>query len=209
MINSMKHKTNRGALALVPLLSLLLLSGCTHMTAPPNEPFTAYVGQGKIHLKVGINSTDELRAAKWERHNMGDTWVMPVGNSMATNAGVLARHLFDEVVDMNNSQVPANQTVAAVLTPKVVYFNQTLGVSAFGESIVDIKVEWTLSDLTGNTIWVDTINGQSSGPTGNAFTMAGNSKNHLQKALEDLLLKSEHAISSAPAIKQFAQKQSL
>jgi hypothetical protein len=42
----------------------------------------------------------------------------------------------------------------------------------------------------------------------NSATNRTGAKEVSRKALEDLLLKSEQAISSAPAIKQFAQKQS-
>lgn len=194
------HKYYR-PFVLVSALSSLLTAGCTHMIQPPKEAFTAYAGQEKLHLRVGLNITDELLKAKSENHHMGDTWVIPIGPSIATNAGVLARHTFDDVVDMTNGRLPANQTVAAILTPKVAYVNRTMGATSFGESVVDIKVEWTLKDAGGNTIWVDTINGQSSGSTG-----WSNPKTVLKKALEDLLTKSQEAISSAPAIRQFAQR---
>ena len=167
---------------------------------PPKEPFTGYVGQEKIHLKVGLNITDELLQAKKEQHGMNDTWPIPIGDSIAMNAGVLTRHVFDEVVDMRNGQLPSNEIVDAVFTPRVAYIGETVGATSFGESIIDLKVEWTLSDSNGNTIWVDTINGQSSGSTG--WTSR---EKVLKMALEDLLLKSEQAIFSAQAIKQFAQ----
>ncbi len=93
--------------------------------------------------------------------------------------------------------------MGAILTPKIVYTARTEGATGGGESIMDIKVEWTLSDTNGNTIWVNTIDGRN-----NATNRTG-SKEVSRKALEDLLLKSQQAISSAPAIKQFAQKQSL
>ena len=91
--------------------------------------------------------------------------------------------------------------MAAILTPEVVYINRTVGATSFGDSIVDIKVQWTLSDPKGNTIWVDTIDGQSLGSTG--WT---NPEKILKQALDDLLTKSQTAISSAPAIHEFAQK---
>jgi hypothetical protein len=198
-----QNKSYYRAFVLIFALSSFLVAGCTHIIQPPKQTFTAYVGQEKIHLKLGLNITDELLKAKSENHFMGDTFVIPIGNSIAANASVLARHVFDDVVDMRNGQLAPNETVSAILTPKVAYINRTMGASNFGESIVDIKVEWTLSDLHGNTIWVDTIDGQSSGSTG-----WSNPRTVLKKALENLLLRSEQAISSAPAIKQFAQKQS-
>jgi hypothetical protein len=185
----------------VILAAVLLTAGCTHMIRPPKQPFTAYLDGNRIQLKVGLNITDELLAAKGETHSMGDTWVIPIGPSIATNAEVLMKHTFEDVVKVKNGQLPPNESVAAILTPKVAYINRTMGATSFGESIVDIKVEWTLSDLNGNTIWVDTINGQSSGSTG--WT---NPEKILKKALEDLLTKSQQAISSASAIRQFAKK---
>ena len=190
----MNTKTYSQTLILVSALSSWLAAGC--MTGLPKGPFKAYAGQEKIHLKVGVNVTEELRTAK------NDKWNIPIGESLAANAPELARHLFDDVVDMSNGQLPPNQRVAAILTPKLAYTTRTVGATAGGESIVDVKVEWTLSDPIGNTIWVNTVNGQSSGKT------RTNPNKVAQKALEDLLLKSQHAISSAPAIREFAQKES-
>ena len=199
----MNNQTYRRLSISVCVLATFLTAGCTHMIRPPKQPFTAYVGQDKIHLKVGVNVTDELRKAKSEYHSMGDVWVIPIGDSIATNACVLAQHTFDDEVGMVNGQLPPNETVAAILTPRVAYINRTVGATSFGESIVDIKVEWTLSDSKGNIIWVNTINGQSSGSTG--WTSP---EKILKRALEDLLTKSQQAIASAPAIREFASKPS-
>ena len=190
----MNNKTCSRAFILLSALSSWLVAGCA--TGLPKGPFTAYAAQERIHLKVGVNVTNELRAAK------NDQWNIPIGESLATNAPVLAQHLFDDVVDMSNGQLPPNQTVAAILTPKLAYTTRTVGATAGGESIVDVKVEWTLSDPIGNAVWVNTVDGQSSGKT------RTNPNKVAQQALEDLLLKSQRAISSAPAIREFAQKKS-
>jgi hypothetical protein len=91
--------------------------------------------------------------------------------------------------------------VDATLTPKVAYINRTQGATSFGKSIVSIKIEWTLSEPGGSVIWVDTVSGESSGSTG-----WSDPEKILQKALEDVLTKSQHAISSADAVRQFASK---
>ena len=190
----MNHKVFSRLLLLVSALASLVVAGCA--TDPLKEPFTAYGGQAKIHLKVGDSVTDELRRVK------NDKWNIPIGETIANNVPVFARHSFDGVVDLNNGQLPPNETVAAILTPRIAYFTRTVGASAGGESIVDIKLEWTLNDVNGKAIWVETIDGRSSAST------RTNPKKVTRQALEDLLLKSQQAISSAPAIKQFAEKQS-
>ena len=179
------------------------LAGCTHMILPPKAPYTAYAPQEKIPLKVALNITDELRKAKSENHFMGDKWVIPVGDSIAQNAGVLSRHMFAQVVDIANGGQPPGEAVDAFLTPKVAYINRTQGATSFGESIVSIKLEWTLSDPTGKAIWVDTVSGQSSGSTG--WT---DPEKILKKALEDVLMKSQQGIMASEAIRQFASKKS-
>lgn len=191
----MNNKKYPRLFALVSTLATLIMAGCASVSNETfNAPFTDYGGQAKIHLKVGVNVTDELRQAQ------NDKWKLPIGEAIATNAPVLARQLFDEVVDLSNGQLPPNATGAAILTPKVVYTSRTVGASPGADAIVDIKVEWTLSDANGNPIWVDTIDGQSSDSTHT------NPKKVARKALEDLLLKSQQAISSALAIKKFAEK---
>src|SRR3990172_10026279 len=83
---------------LAPLALTLALAGCTHTIKPPRRPFTGYTPQQRIPLRVGLNITEELLQAKWERHSMGDTWVIPIGQSIADNSLVLAQHVFTEVV---------------------------------------------------------------------------------------------------------------
>lgn len=187
---------------LLPLLTLsLAFTGCTHTIRPPQTPYLGYATQQKIPLKVALNLTDELRKSKYERHSMGYVWVIPIGDSVAQNAGVLARHAFADVVGVNNGAQPPNGPVDAILTPKVAYLNRTQGATSFGKSIVSLKLEWTLTDVAGKTIWLDTITGESSGSTG--WT---DPEKVLKAALEDALTKSQQAISSSEAIRQFASR---
>ena len=181
------------------LLVTAFLTGCTHMINPPKQAFTGYTARDKIALKVGLNITDELRKAKWEKHSMGDTWVIPIGKAIVQNAGGLARQTFSDVVDLNDGGSAQTGSVDAILTPKVAYVNRTQGATSFGKSIVAIKLEWNLTDPGGRSIWLETVSGESSGSTG--WT---DPEKILGKALEDVLKKSQEAIASAEAIRQFA-----
>jgi len=183
------------------LLTLTLgLAACTHTTKPPKQAYMGYAPQQKIPLRIGLNITDELLQAKWERHSMGDTWVIPIGPSIATNSLVLAQHVFTEAVAAASVGAGESQ-VDAILTPKVAFISRTVGATSFGKSITAIKVEWTLAEPSGQTIWADTISGESSGSTG-----WSSQEKVLKKALEELLTKSQQAMSSSEAIRQFAKK---
>lgn len=191
----MNHKATRRTFIVVSMLTSLLLAGCE---SPP-KAFTGYKGQNKIHLKVAANVPAEVVAAKDPESNIA------IGAYIATNTPVLARQLFDEVIETGNEPLHANASVGAILTPKVAFVAQARGAGSGNQAFVDIKVEWTLTDAKGNVIWVDTVDGRSSPsiPDG-ALSRA----KALNAAMEDLLLNSEKAISSAPAITQFAQKTS-
>jgi hypothetical protein len=113
---------------------------------------------------------------------------------------VLAQHVFTEVVAAASLDEGTSQA-DAILTPKVAFISRTVGATSFGKSITAIKVEWTLAEPSGQTIWSDTISGESSGSTG-----WSNQEKVLKKALEDLLMKSQQAMSSSEAIRQFTRK---
>ena len=146
---------------------MLLVASCTHTINPPKEPFTGYAEAERIPLKVQLRITDELRSAKWERKAMGDTWIIPIGKSIAQNADVLAQHTFREVVASGGADADA------LITPRVAYIDQTVGATAAGPSIVTIKVEWAISDAAGNVIWLDTVSGEAKARPG----LTGGSRN--------------------------------
>jgi hypothetical protein len=105
----MKHLYVLWNVILSALLCLLIMIGCTATIRPPKEPFTEYTLQEKIRLRVGLNITDELRKAKWEKDLGVGNWVIPIGESLAQNADTLARHVFTEIV--NVSGPPHSQTL--------------------------------------------------------------------------------------------------
>lgn len=181
------------------LLFLLFISGCTHNYSPPEETFTGYVTQEKIRMKVGLNITDELRQAKWEKSKMGDTYIMLVGESLVRNSEALTRRVFSDVVVVNGKLQDQTAGVDAILTPKLMYINHIVGAAGWADSIVAIKLEWDLIAQNGKPVWIETICGEATGPR-----RTGNPERILKPALEQLLLNSQHALDSAEVIKHFA-----
>lgn len=188
-----------GHLILPVVLCIFTLIGCTTTIRPPQEAFTGYAPQEKIRLKIGLNVTDELRTAKWERTAGGGTWVIPIGESLVQNSETLARHVFTDVVHVRGTTQSETTTVKAILTPKLAYINRTMGATSIGTSIIAIKVEWNLTTTDGKPIWVETVGGEASGSSG--WT---NPEKVLKQALEELLHKSQQSMASSVAIKRFA-----
>jgi hypothetical protein len=193
----MKNATHDNWLLLVSALTLAT-AGC-YTASAPKQAFTAYATKDKIPLRVAVNVTEELRQAKGSGILMDTSFFFPIGSYLAQNAPELARHVFVDVVETNALGVP----VDAVLTPKLVYSNVTCGSYGTGITIY-VKVEWNLTDTSGETIWLETITGQAMSGTYGA-TLPTDS---LKVALEKLLTKSQQAMLSAPAVRQFAMKKS-
>ena len=178
------------------LLAIVALAGaCSRTYYAPRQAYARYPARdSKIPLRVGLDITGELRKTKSEPNRREE--VLVVGESVATNARVLARHVFTTVVDANAASSSARD-VDAILTPAVVYVSRTFGATAVGESIVSIKIEWRLQSPSGRPIWIDTVSGQS------AAALVTDPEKVLEKALEDTWRRSEEAFFSSRAIRLF------
>ncbi|MGR9053801.1 MAG: hypothetical protein ACU84J_14240 [Gammaproteobacteria bacterium] len=178
----------------------MLLPGCTHVINPPEIAFEDFASQEKIGLNIGINIDEDLRQKKWERRYMGDTWVIPIGEWMASNSVSLANHVFTSAIDLSNKSNYPSLMVDAVLTPRVVFINRTMGANPFGDSIITVKVEWDLRSPSGNPIWIETVTGEGVGTTG--WT---DPDDVLEKAFHNLLRNSLSAFRSSKAIARFTK----
>jgi hypothetical protein len=176
-----------------------LLSGCTHVVKTPKATYAGYTAREKVPFKLALNITDELRRTQWEQKSMfGDVLIIPAGEAIADNAPVLARQTFTDVVEVNNGSQPSHP-VDGTLTPKVVNIGFTLGKTSFSESLMSLKVEWSMADTTGNVIWADTVTGVGTGSTGGSAP-----EEKFKLALEEVLRKSHRQIWSAREIRHYA-----
>jgi hypothetical protein len=183
---------------LIGMLAILAVTGCTQVIEPPKDAYTGYATQEKIKLRVGLNLTDEFRQAKWEDKGM----LIPIGPALARDSEILVRQVFTDVTDVQNTAQPGSAGMDAVLTPRVAYVNRTLGATSFGDSVVTVKVEWDLEGRNGQTIWADTVTGESRGSTG-----WSRPEGVLKKAYEELLSKSQEAMTKSGAIRHYAASQ--
>jgi len=186
----------------VVLLVVTGLGACTHVYDVPVTR-VEHVQREKLNLKVALQLSEELRNARWERHMMGDTFIIPLGDAFAENSQVLARALFSEVVVTDGTRGPAQGGINAVLIPRMVSVHQTLGAWAWGDQVMSVIFEWTMKDANGNTVWVDTITGEAQAHGGNLFTHQGQTEKRVKALVEDLFRKSFRTMSSAAAIRDF------
>lgn len=194
----------------IVLAATFFAVGCTHSYRVPDVSLqnqgAEYAVDKKIDLAINLCLTEELNAAKWEKHSMGDTFVIPIGAQLAKNASDLSEILFKHVVVVNTPLPNGTRPADAVLTPRVVAIERSMGATAFGESIFTVVLEWKLEDAQGNPIWIDSIKGEGRANTGNVFTHKSNAEKQSEMLLKDLFGKSLQAIKTSPEISQFVKK---
>ena len=184
-----------------------LLAGCTTVYEAPANISVNYPAANKIPLSVELRLTDELRAAQWLRKSMGDKFVMPLGVVLSDHAEAMSRHLFSKVtVAKENVSGSAPVHHDATLLPKPVAIERSIGATAFGESILTVVLEWTLTDSNGQLVWVDTIKGRGIENSGNVFTHRSNASDQIEAMIKDLFEKSYKAISNSPEIRSLAAR---
>src|SRR3990167_6465957 len=201
----MKRKKQVGNLAQVVVFSLVV-AGCTHVYKAPVNLVKVDQQREIIPLNVELRLSDELRNAKWEKHMMGDTFVLPLGDALAQNAEAVTRQVFSEVVVTPGTNNEATSGVKAMITPKMVVAEWTWGATAFGDSILSVILEWKMEDLKGNVVWIDTVKGDGKENTGNIFTHKSNARKQIDKCITDLFQNSFQALSSSVEIMEFAKK---
>ncbi len=192
---------------LAGIFLVCLLAGCTTVYKAPTNTSVNYPTTNKIPLSVELRLTDELRAAQWVRESMGSTFVMPLGGVLSDHAKSMSRRLFAKVT-VTEKNVPDSAPVGgdAALSVKPVAIERSIGATAFGDSVLTVALEWTLTDSNGQLVWVDTIKGQGVRNSGNVFTHKSNASNQIEDMVKDLFEKSYTAISNSPEIRSLARR---
>lgn len=192
-----------GSLASSCAALLLVATACTHTYEAPEEPL-AIPSSGTVQpLAVRLQLSPELRAAKWERRFMGDKWVMPLGDALAANSEAVARAAF---ADVESGEGAA--TDRPTLTTTLVALDRTMGATAFGESILDLVLEWRLTAADGSLVWVETVRGRGTRHTGNLVTQHGNAREQIGEALTQLFTRSYEVLVGSPEIRAWATRRS-
>ncbi|MDT7044299.1 hypothetical protein [Candidatus Nitronereus thalassa] len=166
------------------------------------QPITDYPVVKKFDMSVALNLTEEFRSAKWEKENR----IIPLGEDFSKNAESVTRHLFSRVVVINDERSQEIEKFDALLTPKMVFVDQTSGVTVFHEAVLTATLEWTLKDVKGDILWIDSVRGEGRANEGNMFTRTSNFERRIKALHEDLFRKTFQAMEASHEIRQFANE---
>ena len=188
------------------VLLCLWLVGCTHTYDVHEEPFDGYPAAKKLDLTVRLIIPQELEQAKWQRKSMGDTYRLLLGPALTRNVRILADTLFTRVIE--DEVGPDDPGPDAILTPRLVSIERTLGATAYGDSVLSVVLEWTLTDPNGKIVWVDTVSGSGTANSGNLFSVNKHTRNQSRLMFEELFRGSFEAMSVSPEIRRYASSRS-
>ena len=190
--------------AAIALTACLLLAGCAHVWKLPIKP-VAYPGTERIQAHVQLLITDEFKQTSWEAMiSPMDKGVIPLGDELVKESERLARAVFAEVTVATSSSPPPTKPPDAILTPKVVLFERTQPTTIFGQQTTTLEVEWRLKGSTGDTLWVDTIKGESTTKMGSNHKKSAGVQ--VQAALDQLFGDTFTSITSSPDVRRLTRE---
>jgi hypothetical protein len=179
-----------------------LLFGCTTVHKVPQEPFTGYPDAEKIPLDIGIVKTQSLLAAAWDDGMRRGEF----GTALLINTETMAEELFRSAVTVETIETGAG--LGAYLVPNVKFVDSTHGM-AFQDIVTTLRVEWNFTDAEGETIWLETIEGQGITKGGLGFGPRNYKVKFTERAriaVDDLFNKTYEALSTSTEIKKYATK---
>ncbi len=189
-------------ITLLSLGSLFALPACSITWEAPDVLVEVYPDAARFDTVVELRMDDDYRNTTWRYENgMGDSFSIPLGEALANNAESMTKELFRGVViRAGGDDSVVGESPSAVLIPRVVGLERSMGSTAFGNSYFTIQLEWRLEDLQGNLFWVETVKGKSVINSGNLFTAGSNAKEQTGEVIQRLFRTSFDAISNHPAL---------
>ncbi len=205
-LNSHASHTSRSRLAQaaskLPWLPALaaFVSGCAHMMNVNVKPATL-AASTKSPARIALVLNKSFTSFTDTRHMMGDTYVSRLGPALEDYAKNVTQNVFGEV-SVYPSAAEAAGKADAILTPKVLKFDESYGVWAGSDHQMVMIIKWTMMNRDDQRfLWLDSIEARGEGKMGNLFTYKKNHLKVLQRLFNDLGAKTQKALLEIPEVK--------
>jgi len=76
--------------------------------------------------------------------------------------------------------------------------------SAFSNREMDVFLEWTVKDMSGKTVWIETVQRSAKHHMGNLFTHKKNLKLIVEDSVKDAAEQSASKMSSSPELRKLS-----
>ncbi len=179
---------------------LLLLAKATALTTA--QPQAAAVE--KLPVRAALVLTPafcESRIAHGEQENSKHG--IEAGKAACLELDPALKEVFTALTTVNDPKDTGDAQL--VLTPKFVDAGSLMeGLTSFSNYELDVFLQWTATDTSGRTVWLETVQGSARHHIGNLFTARKNLRLNIEDAVRDAAAKSASKISSARELRDFS-----
>jgi hypothetical protein len=186
----------RYAFAAFPLLCaflfLLAMTANGQTMAPPDA---------RLGLRAALVLTPELCASKMkDKHKQ----TYEIGKAACAELEPALKNAFSTLTVVPSESQSGDAQV--VLLPRFVAVDRTSGVQGFSKLTMVIQLEWTVKDMSGRTVWLETVQGTGVGHVGTMGTVGKNRKKTVADAMRDTAEQSASKMSSSPELRKLAAR---
>jgi hypothetical protein len=183
------------SLALSFLLALVSVTAAAQ-TAPLSDP--------KLPLHATLVLTPEFCATKITKGSWATIKeTFEVGKIACLELEPALGRVFSRVTLV--TAPPAAPDGQVVLLPRFVDLAANTTMSAFSDREMDVLLEWTVKDMSGKTVWIETVQGTSKHHMGNLFTHGKNVKLIVKDSVKDAAEQSASKMLSSPELRKLSQ----
>ena len=126
-----------------------------------------------------------------------------IGKAACTELEPALKAVFPNLVRVEAASSSGDAKVT--LLPKFVDVVATMGVTAFSNREMTVILEWTVKDMSGNTVWLGTVQGSAKHHTGNMFNYKKNCMQITEDSVKDAAAQSASKMAFAPELRKLAQ----
>ena len=189
-----------------PILWAFVLSAAFVMahaqTTPPadTKPVDAKLVDTKLALNAALVLTPEFCATKTKMKNEHQT--LETGKVACAELEEPLKGVFSSVTRVAAASSPGEAQV--VLLPRLVDVDAAMTMG-YGNREMVVLLEWTVKDMAGRTVWIETVQGSAQHHLGNMATYGKNLKLILNDSVKDAAKQSAIKMSASPELRKLSQ----
>lgn len=188
------------------VLLLVVTFAMTCMTSPAAAQ-TQTASDVRLPLKATLVLTSEFCGTKFKKGSWATIKeTFDVGAVACTELQPALETVFASVTRADAVPAPSAEPAAGqvILVPRFVDVAAGTAVTAFSNREMDVYLEWTAKDISGKSLWIETVQGSAKHHIGNVFTHSKNEKLIAKDSVRDAAEQSAIKMWSSPELKKLA-----
>ncbi len=180
---------------LLTLLHSVAFTRANAQTTPPSDT--------KLSLRAALVLSPEFCATtfkpkgSWATKEMGK---YEVGKAACEEFEPALQGAFSNLTRV--AAVPPPEEAQVVLLPRFVDVDASHGASRFSQREMVVLLEWTVKDVAGKTVWIETVQGSAKHPMGGSWGKVTNLI--VTNSVKDVAQQSASKMAASPELRKLA-----